>query len=333
MGTLDPFLCHLRRMKKAVAICLVGGLAVGGLAIARRNLAPLPPTPVPGATARAGTTTYSIVVGGVNRTYNLHVPPSAAATHAPMPLLIELHGGGGNASGMEKLTGFFGIADREGFVVAAPNALGRSWVDGRVALDTAANTDDIAFLSAMIDQIATQAAIDPTRIYATGMSNGAMMTGRLACQLSDRIAAFAQVSGTAAVETAQTCRPGRAVPVLEIHGTADPLVPYEGGTVLARLQDGRGKVVGVDDWASFWAANNQASLRPGITTQGTDTTIRIWQGESPASDVVFYRVEGAGHTWPGGSQYLPKIVIGSTTATFDASQVIWEFLSAHHLGG
>jgi len=120
------------------------------------------------------------------------------------------------------------------------------------------------------------------------------------------------------------------MPVLEIHGTDDPLVPYAGGTVLPQLGDGRGDVIGVDAWASFWAAND-AAAGPATTTLGSDTTVRTWHGAQPSSDVVFYRVEGAGHTWPGGSQYLPKLIIGRTSDTFDASEVIWSFLSAHRL--
>jgi polyhydroxybutyrate depolymerase len=316
-------------MKKAVVLGLVGVLAVaGGAAAVKLRHGPPPPTPVPGATAPAGTSTYSMNVGGVNRTYDLHVPASLDRSQ-PAPLLIELHGGGGNASGMERLTGFFGIADTNGFVVVAPNALNKSWSDGRVATDTQSGADDIAFMNALIDQVSTQVSIDPSRVYATGMSNGAIMSGRLACELSDRIAAVAQVSGTASVGIAATCNPGPPVPVLEIHGTDDPLVPYGGGTVAAML-GGRGEVIGVDQWASFWAANNSATEQPA-TTLGADTTIRTWRGATPASDVVFYRIDGAGHTWPDGMQYLPKFIIGSTTHTFDASEVIWQFLSAHRL--
>ena len=185
-------------------------------------------------------------------------------------------------------------------------------------------------MNALIDQVSGQVGIDPDRVYVTGMSNGAIMSGRIACQMSDRIAAVAQVAGTVAVDIAPTCEPGRPVPILEIHGTDDPLVPYDGGTVAAML-GGRGDVIGVDAWASFWVANDSAAEQPE-TTLGTDTTIRTWKGATPASDVVFYRVDGAGHTWPDGMQYLPKLIIGPTTHTFDASEVIWAFLSAHRLG-
>jgi polyhydroxybutyrate depolymerase len=232
---------------------------------------------------------------------------------------------------MDRLTHFFDVADREGFAVAAPDGVGHSWNDGRTeTASSSRQADDIGFLRALIDRIASQASIDPSRIYVVGMSNGAIMTGRVACDMSDRIAAVAQVAGTASVTVAADCRPGRAVPVLEIHGTADPLVPYGGGTV-AEVLGGRGDVVSVDSWAQFWATNDSAAPDTSVRSIGTDTTVRTWHGSTAQSDVVFYRVDGAGHTWPSGPQYLPKAIIGATSDSFDASVTIWQFLSSHRL--
>ena len=283
-----------------------------------------PASPAPGGTSR-----YTFDHDGVTRTYALHVP-TGLDRNQPLPLLIELHGGGGTGDRIDRLTGFYGIADREGFVVAAPSGIGRSWNDGRSEIAAgSAEIDDVGFVAELIDRIATQVPIDRGRVYVVGMSNGAMMAGRLACQLAGRIAATAQVAGTAAVGVAASCSPGHAVPVLEIHGTADPLVPYGGGTVVPQLGGGRGQVVGVDAWASFWVANDAASAGPETAHIGADTTVRSWYGTSPGAEVVFYRVEGAGHTWPGGSQYLPKLIIGPTTRSFDASEVIWQFFARH----
>ena len=286
-------------------------------------------SPSPIAAAPDGTTTYTMSHDGVTRTYVLHVPARLDRTR-PAPLLIELHGGGGDGAEIDRLTGFYAIADRERFVVAAPSGVNKNWNDGRPEIDTATGgADDVGFLSAMMDRIAGQVPVDRSRIYVTGMSNGAIMSGRLACELSDRIAAFGQVSGTASTEIAGSCHPGRSVPVLEIHGTADLVVPYAGGTVAPQL-DGRGQVVGVDAWAAFWVADDADSSAPEITHIGSDTTVRTWHGASPQSDVVFYRVEGAGHTWPGGPDF-PGRAVGSTTHSFSASAVIWEFLASHRL--
>jgi polyhydroxybutyrate depolymerase len=258
---------------------------------------------------------------GVTRSYVLHVPPSLDRA-TPVPLLIELHGGGGSGETIDATTGFYAIADREGFVVAAPSATGTNWNDGRVFMqEETSGADDVGYLSAMIDRIETQVAIDPGRVYVVGLSNGAIMTGRLACQLPERFAAVAQVAGTAAVVVAAACRPGRALPMLEMHGTADSVVPYKGGTVAPQL-GGRGQVVGVDDWASLWVANNSASPQPHTSTAGA-VSIRTWHGSSSQSDVVFYRIEGGGHTWPGAT---------GATGALGASETIWRFLSAHGSG-
>jgi polyhydroxybutyrate depolymerase len=279
--------------------------------------------------APSGTTTYSFAHDGQTRVYNLHVPPSLDRAVA-VPLVVELHGGGGSGDNIDGLTGFYALADRTGFVVAAPSGLGKSWNDGR--LETSASSggaDDVGFLSEMIDRIAGQVAIDRGRVYVAGISNGAIMAGRLACELPDRFAAVAQVAGTASVQIAARCNPGRPIPILEIHGTADPLVPYSGGTVAAQFKGGRGQVVGVDQWASYWVANNADIPEAQVSSLGSDTTVRAWRGNSPQSDVIFYRVDGAGHTWPGGKQYLPKLLIGTTTRSFDATTTIWQFFAGH----
>ncbi|HEX7521757.1 MAG TPA: PHB depolymerase family esterase, partial [Acidimicrobiia bacterium] len=213
-----------------------------------------------------------------------------------VPLLIQLHGGGGAGRGIDRLTRFHDLADHERFVVVAPSGVARNWNDGRIAPRMRAameGVDDVGFIATLIDSIAARAPIDRRRVYAVGMSNGAMMAGRLACQLSERIAAIAQVAGTAAADAAQWCHPGRPVPVMQIHGTADPLVPYEGGPLgggrhaRRRLQgrlEGRGVVMSVDDWASLWVANNHAD-GPAVTNVGDDVSVRTWRGTDRQSDL------------------------------------------------
>ncbi|HEX2737980.1 MAG TPA: PHB depolymerase family esterase [Acidimicrobiia bacterium] len=278
--------------------------------------------------------------GGRTRNFRLHVPTDLG--ERPVPLVIQLHGGGGAGRGIDRLTRFHDLADHERFVVVAPSGVARNWNDGRIAPRMRAamkGVDDVGFIATLIDSIAARAPIDRRRVYGVGMSNGAMMAGRLACQLSERIAAIAQIAGTAAADAAQWCHPGRPVPVMQIHGTADPLVPYEGGPLgggrhgRRRLQgrlEGRGVVMGVDDWASLWVANNNAD-GPAVSNVGDDVSVRTWRGTDRQSDLEFWRIEHGGHTWPGGSQYLPERVIGPTSKTFDATPTIWRFLSAHAL--
>lgn len=276
-----------------------------------------------------------LVHGGLDRPYLLQAPPGAGAARAP--LLVELHGRGIDAVRFDRLTGFGSLGEEAGFALALPSALGETWNDGRILSPAwPVVPDDIGYLTAVIDDALARLPIDPRRIYVVGMSNGATMAGRLACALSDRIAAFAQVAGTAGVDAAADCNPERPVPILNVHGTADDYAPYEGGTrhtlrARAVLRRAAGPSVGVDDWARFWATANGAPDGPVVSQLPPDATIRAWHGPTASSDVVFYRVEGAGHTWPGSLMPLPALLFGRTTHTFDAARTIWAFLSAHFL--
>lgn len=282
---------------------------------------------------QAGRRTIQIAHDGQNRSYVLHVPPSLGA--GPWPLLLELHGRGIDATQFDRLTGFGSLADEQGFVLAMPSALGELWNDGRShSPKWPAEPDDVGYLVAVIDDVSARLAIDPGRVYVAGMSNGAVMAGRLACERAERIAGLAQIAGTAGAGFAAGCRPSRPVPVLNIHGAADRYAPYEGGNrhgfrarVVLRSPSGPG--VGVDEWASFWVVANGALEGPVVTSLPPDTTIRTWRGSSHESDVAFYRIEGGGHTWPGSRFPLPALLFGPTSRTFDATKLIWEFLARH----
>jgi polyhydroxybutyrate depolymerase len=159
-----------------------------------------------------------------------------------------------------------------------------------------------------------------------------MMTARLTAELPDRIAAFAQVAGTVAESAPAWWHPDRPVPVIQIHGTADPLVPYSGGAVQLRRRGGSnlGRVLGVDRWAALVHGHNGATGPVGQRI-GPDVSVRRWRGPTPQGDLEFWQVEGGGHTWPGGFQYLPVALIGPTSHTFDATAAIWRFVSSHTL--
>ena len=277
-----------------------------------------------------GSQTVPMVHDARDRPYLLHVPPTA--TPDAMPLVVELHGRGTDAAVFDRLTGFGRLADEAGFVLALPSAIGEVWNDGRDP--TAAPVDDVGYLAAVIDDVAARLPIDRRRVYVVGMSNGATMAGRLACELPDRIAAIAQVAGTAAVGVVAGCHPGRPLPVLQVHGSADRYARYDGGPpqgplTRAVLRRPGGRSVGVEAWAQYWLARNGVRGGPVVEPIPPDTTIRRWQGSSPASDVVFYRVEGGGHTWPGSTFHLPQMLFGPTSHTFSATRVSWAFLAAH----
>lgn len=274
----------------------------------------------------AGDHPYTLVADGVARTYLLHVPPIGGS--GPRPLVIELHGGGGQAEGMERLTHLTASTDPRGWLVVAPDGVGHQWNDGRPGVGS--DVDDVAFIRALIDGVAARTPVDTTRVFATGISNGAMMTGRLACEMADRFAAVAQVDGTLGEDVADRCAPARPVSLLLIAGTADPLVPYGGGEVGAGLGLSRGVVVGAEPYLHDWLVRDRlAGTSPSIDQLAPDTTVTTYSGGGArAPRVAFYRVEGAGHTWPGGAQYLPAFVIGSTSRTFSASEVIVDFFAS-----
>jgi polyhydroxybutyrate depolymerase len=286
----------------------------------------------PSTTLTPGRHIVPLTHGGLDRPYALQVPAGVAA--GPLPLVVELHGRGIDAERFDQLTGFGALADEAGFALAMPSAVGEMWNDGRIAAAWTVPPDDVAYLAAVIDDAAARCLIDPRRVFVVGMSNGAAMAGRLACELAERIAAVAQVAGTAGVDVLAGCRPARPVAILDIHGSADRIAPYEGGSrrgLAGRLMLRRGLVtsVSVDAWAEFWVGANGAAAGAVVSELPPDTAIRTWRGPTPASDVTFYRVEGAGHTWPRSRFTLPAFLFGRTSRTFDGATVIWEFFSTH----
>jgi polyhydroxybutyrate depolymerase len=275
-----------------------------------------------------GTSDHVLVHDGRRRAYRVHVPPVVPVN---APLVIQLHGGGGNGTGLDRLTRWHALADRERFAVVSPNGFDRHWNDGRLPA-MAGDVDDVGFVATLIDCVAGWLPIDRGRVYVAGISNGAMMAARLASQLPDRIAAFAQVAGTVSADAPTWRHPARPVPIIQIHGTGDAIVPYAGGAVRTRRRDSadRGRVLGVDEWAALVVRHNGAT-GPEVAGTAPDTTVRAWRGPTAQSDVEFWRVEGGGHTWPGGIQYLPIGIVGATSTTFDATAEIWRFVSRHNI--
>jgi polyhydroxybutyrate depolymerase len=281
--------------------------------------------------------TGTLPVTGMQRSYIVHLPMSYD-NNRQWPLVIVLHGGGSEARTMNPLTGFNALADQQGFVVVYPEAYEHNWNDGRGdpgIKSQAQNIDDVAFISTLIDQLSQDLNVDRKMVYATGMSNGAIMTERLGCELSGKIAAIGPVAGNIPQKTASTWSPSRAVPALIINGTDDPLVPFDGGDV-SFLSLKRGKVISVADTVKFWVNNNGCPATPKTeqlpnlnADDGTSTVIESYTGCRDGSDVVLYKVIDGGHTWPGGPQYMSEKIIGKTSRDFSATEVIWQFFKLH----
>jgi polyhydroxybutyrate depolymerase len=271
--------------------------------------------------ASADQRSETLEFGGLSRTYAVHVPPGH-----PTGLVLNLHGATSNGSQQERLTNFDAVADADGFVVAYPDGINRSWAAGPGKPDV----DDVGFLTALADKLRTQYGIDPGHVFAMGMSNGGFMSNRLACDRADLFAAIAPVSGT--LRTSVACNPSRPVAVLEVHGTADPIVPFGGGSMVGR--GGSSDVVAAPAMVQRWRTADGCSGEPGEDTLpggGDGTVVHRFTSAACAAGtaVVFYQVDGGGHTWPDGPQYLPKAMIGPTTHAFNASEAIGEFFVAH----
>jgi polyhydroxybutyrate depolymerase len=268
--------------------------------------------------------------GRAERRYLLH--PPASSPPDPLPLVVQLHGRGVDPVSFDRWTRFSSMADEAGFALALPSAIGGIWDDGRYPW-IEQGPDDVGFLGAVIDDTCRRLPIDPRRVYVVGMSNGAAMAGRLACEIPDRLAAVAQVAGTAAASIAEGCRPDVPLPILVMHGTGDRFAPYEGGRArgfMARLilQRPAQPSIGVEAWARRWMAADGAGSEAETERIGPDVVLRRWRGSSPDSEVVVYRIQGGGHTWPGDPLWMPPI-FGRTSRTLDATRIIWAFFARH----
>ncbi|RJP49094.1 MAG: polyhydroxybutyrate depolymerase [Anaerolineaceae bacterium] len=242
---------------------------------------------------------------------------------------MVFHGGGGKAENAIRTSNFNEVADEEGFIVVYPNGTGPREVEvftwnsgnccGNAMLE---NADDVGFARAILKDVQAIAAIDPKRIYATGMSNGAMMSYRLACEAADVFAAIAPVAGTLNFEP---CAPSEPVAVLHFHGTADQHVLYNGGV-------GPESIVGVDfasvaDSVGFWVVFNGCVPQPA-TSQMDGVQHEVWAGCENGASVGLYTIFGGQHAWPGSDG--PGWVGGDKPSqTVSATQLIWEFFAAH----
>ncbi len=256
----------------------------------------------------------------------VHVPPGE-----PVGLVLNLHGGGGTGIGQQGLTGFDSVADAHNLLVVYPDGYDKSWADGRGASPAdRRHIDDVGFLAGLAGKLQNDYHIGPGHVFVTGMSNGGFMANRLACDRADLFAAIAPVAGTLGVNVA--CKPSRPVSVWAAHGTADPLVPINGGKVRGR--GGVSHSISAQNMLTKWRSADACQGDPSVQVLpnvGDGTAVRRFDSVACAAstEVVFYQIDKGGHTWPGGKQYLPRAVVGPTTRAFDGSEAIAEFFLAH----
>jgi polyhydroxybutyrate depolymerase len=285
-------------------------------------------------------TRYTLESGGVERDYLIYVPESYMGDE-PVPLVITLHGFAGNAAQQAEYSGWNDIADEAGFIAVYPEGIGspQRWNSGQREIEGVREqargplaqflggffetvpVDDVAFMRDLIGELQAMNCIDSARIYVNGLSNGGGMTNRIACEMADVVAAVGMVAG-AYTEFPGGCHPARPIPLMAFHGTDDPIVPY-GGNESVRFP-------AAEQWAVDWAERDACDPVPA-TLQVSDHIVGTrYAGCADDAEVVFYSIEGGGHTWPGSAPLLP-FLLGSTTQEINASAAFWAFFEAHPL--
>ncbi len=286
---------------------------------------------------------------GQEREYLIH-RPHTHTTSTQTPLVLFLHGGGGNATQAAKM-GFNEVANRYGFIVAYPNALDTHWNDGResrLLKSTTGEIDDSGFLVKVVQDISKHHPIDKNRVFTAGISNGGFMSQRLAIEHSEVFAAVGSIVSSLALPLKQKFSPRVPVSVLFMNGTRDPLVPYEGGKIEIRLFPrltklfgvkpiDRGECLSTDEAISLWLQHNGIAIQSVSQNRIANNNIEddssvdyfLWQRGQQGTAVALYRVNGGGHTIPGGKQYLPKRLIGVVNKDFDGLDAIWKFFVEH----
>jgi polyhydroxybutyrate depolymerase len=280
---------------------------------------------------------------GRTRTYIVHVPPPRS-TPRPFPVVMNFHGGGGHAASHQRYTQMDPLADREGFLVVYPNGTGRmgnrflTWNAGSCCGYAATHqVDDVGFVISVLDQLGEMIPLDRERVYATGLSNGAMMAYRLAVEASDQIAAIAPVAGGMVVNGFEPARP---VPVLHIHSIDDPRALYHGGlgppfpaTTHRVLHPN------IDQMLAQWVAHNRCPPEPRKRKElqgekdsaeaNHTATQYVYAPCTAGTEVVLWKLTGAGHVWPGGQpNYLPWL-LGPSTKIIDGNAEMWKFFSRY----
>lgn len=289
---------------------------------------------------------FNIKHNGLLREYKVYVPKNYDKDIS-VPVVIYLHGGGGNMLAAYK-DGMDKMSDKFGFILAIPAGKGKkilgktigSWNSGNWSGWSKINSgfccgyagenniDDVGFISKMIDEIKKNYTVDETRIYATGISNGGMLSYRLACELSNKIAAVAPVAPPFVPEVCSSS--SGPISIIHIHGTADPCALYEGGYCDSCLGSKPISAQSAKDMVNSWAIRNGCPAESKIVYNRGNTKCVIYSKCEQGTEVEFCTIEGGGHTWPSGSQYLPAKKIGPVSYDISFDQ-IWEFFKNHSL--
>ena len=275
----------------------------------------------PGRPHEAGRLDATLMSGGLEREYILYVPASYDGSEA-VPLVLNLHGLGSDARSQAAYSGMPAKAEEEGFIAVMPQGTGDEAHWNITAVKPRGEPDDVAFIGDLLDALESQLCIDTARVFATGISNGAAMSVRLACSLSDRVVAIAPVAG---VYFPLSCSATRPVPVIAFHGTEDEVLPFEGGAVATSGLP----TASVEESVADWAAHNGCDSSPEEQQVTEHVQRQRYSGCEEEATVELYIVEGGGHTWPGSEVDVPPL--GATTHEISATDLMWDFFEVHPL--
>lgn len=251
-------------------------------------------------------------------------------------LIVCLHGADETPDSFARITrkGFNRLSEYNNFVVAYPEALNQYWNDARedsISMSHFDEIDDVGFIEKVVDYAVDSFRIDPTRIYVTGLSDGGLMTMRLACEIPLKFKGFATVAASLSLDQLVDCRADTAISLMAINGTRDPVLPYYGGQIIID-DEFKGSVLPIEDAIKFWLGESKCEEKsvtrdiPNIDTYDETRSERITYSDCKyGNKIVLVRVNNGGHTWPGGRQYEGQRNIGKTAKDFDASEEIWKF--------
>ncbi|MFH1563457.1 MAG: PHB depolymerase family esterase [Nitrospirota bacterium] len=269
---------------------------------------------------------------GRKRFYDLHIPRKYNKEKST-PVVLVFHGGGGNPAQQRNDSQMDTVSDTHEFIVVYPAGTGESedkllTYNAGVCCGYAKENDidDVGFTKALLDDLETLFHIDKKRIYASGFSNGAFMCYRLAMELSDRIAAFAPVSGVLGVEPS-TCKSNSPVSIIHFHGKADPNVVFNGGVGPKAFEKISRR--SVPETIQFWVTHNGCPKEPVKGSRIGKAVCTIYGHGKEGSEVILWTLEDGGHTWPGGKSSLPERQVGKLNTDIFASELMWQFFERH----
>jgi len=279
---------------------------------------------------------YTLEWEGRERTYYVHLPPEHKRT-TKMPIVFNLHGGGGTAKKTPKMAfgAFERLADRDGFIVVYPQGVRKQWNDGRkgdISFAHKKNIDDVGFITQIVNVLNANYSIDNNKIFTVGMSNGGFMSTRLLCERPDIFRGGAILTAQIVDHLEGQCQPSQGVAVMVMNGTDDIIVPYYGGEIKPfKWSKPRGIAISTDDYVAMWQDRNDCKIKaetqqlPDNRDDGTTVEVTKYSDCKERGALELYTINGGGHTWPGGWQYLGERLVGKTSRDINACHIIWDF--------